>query len=611
MMKKILILIVTGFLMVPQSYSQTPFNKPPAWAKDVIWYQIFVERFSNGDVTNDPYPAVMNVPDMKIFTPENWKITPWTTDWFGKDEWMKGSKESFSDLLQFRRYGGDLMGVLNKLDYLQDLGITAIYFNPLNDAPSLHKYDARYYHHIDVNFGPDPEGDLRIIQSENPADPKTWQWTSADKLFLKIVDECHKRDIKVILDFSWNHTGTLFWAWQDILKNQSKSVFKDWYNINTFDNPETPENEFSYSGWYGNAYMPEFKKIDLKGERINGIPYEGNMPEGVKNHVFEVTRRWLAPDGDTSKGIDGFRLDVAEQIGLQFWRDYRKFVRSVKQDAYLVGEIWWEKWPDKLMNPAPYLQGDVFDAVMFYQVYKPARYFFADTGIPFDAKMLKDSMQKEWGRVPEDNLYAMMNVSSSHDTPRLLSDFFNNGKYKYLVSPNDNPDYKTGKPDLETYRRLRLYLIHLFTNIGAPQIWNGEEMGMWGADDPFPRKPLWWSKLKFEKENRNNVKDMKPVYDKVGFDKNQFSFYKKLIEIRKSNKVLIDGMFEFITAENKLLIYKRYNHSDELIVVLNAGTETETAILSANNYFDLLSGKILKVNKIRLKPLSGMILKPL
>ncbi len=610
-MKKILILIVTGFLMVPQSYSQTPFNKPPAWAKDVIWYQIFVERFSNGDVTNDPYPAVMNVPDMKIFTPENWKITPWTTDWFGKDEWMKGSKESFSDLLQFRRYGGDLMGVLNKLDYLQDLGITAIYFNPLNDAPSLHKYDARYYHHIDVNFGPDPEGDLRIIQSENPADPKTWQWTSADKLFLKIVDECHKRDIKVILDFSWNHTGTLFWAWQDILKNQSKSVFKDWYNINTFDNPETPENEFSYSGWYGNAYMPEFKKIDLKGERINGIPYEGNMPEGVKNHVFEVTRRWLAPDGDTSKGIDGFRLDVAEQIGLQFWRDYRKFVRSVKQDAYLVGEIWWEKWPDKLMNPAPYLQGDVFDAVMFYQVYKPARYFFADTGIPFDAKMLKDSMQKEWGRVPEDNLYAMMNVSSSHDTPRLLSDFFNNGKYKYLVSPNDNPDYKTGKPDLETYRRLRLYLIHLFTNIGAPQIWNGEEMGMWGADDPFPRKPLWWSKLKFEKENRNNVKDMKPVYDKVGFDKNQFSFYKKLIEIRKSNKVLIDGMFEFITAENKLLIYKRYNHSDELIVVLNAGTETETAILSANNYFDLLSGKILKVNKIRLKPLSGMILKPL
>lgn len=611
MRRTLLFVVAFYFLLFQQSITQTAFNKPPAWAKDVIWYQIFVERFSNGDTANDPYPEVMNLPDMKIFTPENWKITPWTSDWFKKDSWMEGSKKSFSELLQYRRYGGDLQGVLNKLDYLQDLGITAIYFNPLNDAPSLHKYDARFYHHIDVNFGTDPEGDMQIIKSENPADSKTWQWTSADKLFLKIVQECHERGIKVIMDYSWNHTGTLFWAWQDILKNQSKSAFKDWYNINSFDNPDTPENEFSYSGWYGNAYMPEFKKIDISGERINGIPYEGNLPEGVKNHVFEVSRRWLAPNGDLSNGIDGFRLDVAEQIGLEFWREYRKFVRSVKEDAYLVGEIWWEKWPDKLMNPAPYLKGDVFDAVMFYQVYKPARYFFADTGIPFDALALKDSLQKEWKRVPEDNLYTMMNVSSSHDTPRLLSDFFNEGKYKYLVSPNDNPDYKTGKPDTETYKRLHLYLIHLFTNIGAPQIWNGEEMGMWGADDPFPRKPLWWREFKFDKENRNNVKEIKPVFDKVGFDKNQFSFYKKLIGIRKTNKALIDGKFEFIKTDNKLLIYKRYTQSEQIIVVLNAGNESETAILPNNNYFDLLSGKILKVSKISIKPLSGMVLKPL
>lgn len=611
MIKPRFFFIVLNILLIPQIFCQTPFNKPPDWAKEMIWYQIFVERFSNGDASNDPSPALMNVPDMKIFTPENWKITPWTSDWFKKDLWMEGSQKSFSELLQFRRYGGDLQGVLNKLDYLQDLGITAIYFNPLNDAPSLHKYDARYYHHIDVNFGPDPKGDLQIIKSENPDDSKTWQWTSADKLFLKIVQECHERGIKVIMDYSWNHTGTLFWAWQDILKNQSNSAFKDWYNINSFDNPDTPENEFSYSGWYGNAYMPEFKKIDILGERINGIPYEGNMPEGVKNHLFEVSRRWLAPNGDLSNGIDGFRLDVAEQIGLQFWRDYRKFVRSVKHDAYLVGEIWWEKWPEKLMNPAPYLKGDVFDAVMFYQVYKPARYFFAETGIPFDALALKDSLQKEWKHVPEVNLYAMMNVSSSHDTPRLLSDFFNEGKYKYLVSPNDNPDYKTGKPDKKTYKRLRLYLIHLFTTIGAPQIWNGEEMGMWGADDPFPRKPLWWSEFKFDKENRNNVKEMKPVFDKVGFDKNQFLFYKKLIGIRKSNRALMDGKFEFLTTANKLLIYKRYTLSEEIIVVLNAGNKSKTVILPNNNNIDLLSGKILKVSKISIKPLSGMILKPL
>ena len=135
---------------------------------------------------------------MNIIPPKGWKTSEWTGDWFEKDEWMKGSDKSFSDLLQYRRYGGDLQGVLDKLDYLQDLGINAIYINPINDAPSLHKYDARNYHHVDINFGPDPEGDLKIMAQENPADPSTWQWTAADKLFLKLVNECHQRDIKVI-----------------------------------------------------------------------------------------------------------------------------------------------------------------------------------------------------------------------------------------------------------------------------------------------------------------------------------------------------------------------------------------------------------------------------
>ena len=106
-----------------------------------------------------------------------------------------------------------------------------------------------------MNFGPDPVGDNKIIASENPADPSSWKWTSADKLFLKLVDEVHRRNMKIIVDYSWNHTGVMFWAWQDILKNQEKSVYKDWYEIKSFDNPATPENEFSYSGW-ANALVP-------------------------------------------------------------------------------------------------------------------------------------------------------------------------------------------------------------------------------------------------------------------------------------------------------------------------------------------------------------------
>jgi len=608
-------LIISAILLTALSnsgaFAVTPFNEPPAWAKNAIWYQIFVERFNNADKTNDQRLENTVVANMNIVPPKGWKTSEWTGDWFEKDDWMKNSNQSFNDLLQYRRYGGDLQGVLNKLDYLQELGINAVYFNPINDAPSLHKYDARNYHHVDINFGPDPSGDLKIMASENPSDPATWKWTSADQLFLRLVNECHRRNIKVILDYSWNHTGTIFWAWLDILKNQSSSKFRDWYNIKSFDNPATPENEFKYDGWYGNAYMPEFRKTNIHGVRINGKPYEGNMDDGVKQHIFDVSRRWLAPDGDTSKGIDGYRLDVADQIGLGFWRDYRKFVRSVKDDAYLIGEIWWEKWPDLLMDPTPYMHGDIFDAVMFYQVYRPARYFFAKTTHSIDARQLKDSLEYHWGKLNNKNLKAMMNVSSSHDTPRLLTDFYNSNDYKYHANPIENPDYLTGKPDKESYVRLQLYLIHLFTTEGAPQIWNGEEMGMWGADDPFGRKPLWWKELKFKPENRNNIKNIQPVYDKTGFNQVTFDFYKKLIKIRKENPVLVDGTTQFIYTEGKKLACKRQTNEAEIIVLFNLEPKPATFPIPNGNFKELLSGKNQTGGTVTLNSLQAMILKKL
>ena len=193
-MKKIFIVL---FLLVqgtafPQG-GKTPLDQPPAWAKTAIWYQIFVERFNNGDKLNDPGPDNINIPPMNQIAPHGWAITPWTHNWWEVEDWARATGKPFMDNLQYRRYGGDLQGVLDKMDYLQDLGITALFFNPVNDAPSLHKYDPRYYHHIDVNFGPDPAGDNLVIASENPADPASWKWTSADKLFLKLIAEAHKR----------------------------------------------------------------------------------------------------------------------------------------------------------------------------------------------------------------------------------------------------------------------------------------------------------------------------------------------------------------------------------------------------------------------------------
>ncbi|MHB9055431.1 MAG: glycoside hydrolase family 13 protein [Paludibacteraceae bacterium] len=591
-----------------QSQQSVPAT-PPEWAKKVIWYQIFVERFNNGDTSNDPTAETITVKNMNIIPPKGWRITPWTSNWFERQPWETDSTQGFNSVIQSRRYGGDLQGVLNKLDYLEDLGITAVFFNPLNDAPSLHKYDARNYHHIDVNFGPDPEGDIRLMATEDPDNSATWKWTSADKLFLKVVDELHKRGIRVILDYSWNHTGTDFWAWKDVLKNQGKSKYKDWYEISGFDNPATPENEFTYKGWYGNAYLPELKKVDVTTPRINGLPYEGNINEGAKHHIFDVTKRWLAPDGDVTRGIDGYRLDVAEQIGLGFWRDYRKFVKSINPDAYLVGEIWWQKWPDVLMNPAPYMQGDVFDAVMFYQVYKPARSFFNNSRDEIDAKQFRDSLEYQWNNIPGKNEYAMMNVGATHDSPRLLSDFYNKNRYKFKANPEENASYKTGKPDKETFVRLRLYLVYAFTTIGSPQIWNGDEMGMWGADDPNCRKPLMWPELKFEKEYRNNFQPGKKTFDVVKFDQKHFDYYKKLIKIRKENPVLSAGDIQFIESEGKKLGYSRSDGKNEIIVLFNIEKKREIFKLEKGNYEDLLSGKKYQSDHIRLKSMQAVVLK--
>lgn len=585
-------------------------NGPPEWSKNVIWYQIFVERFNNGDPSNDPTIADISTPTASFPVPDNWAITPWTSDWYTQEDWAAQTGRGLRETMQHRRYGGDLQGILDKLDYLEDLGITAIYLNPVNDAPSLHKYDARNYHHIDVNFGPDPQGDIKLMATENPADPSTWKWTSADKLFLKLVDELHKRNIRVIVDYSWNHTGVLFWAWQDIVRNQEKSLYKDWYEILSYDNPATAENEFSYKGWLNIMSLPELKKVNVQGERVSGHPYEGNINEGAKQHIFDVTSRWLAPDGDKTKGIDGYRLDVADQIPMGFWREYRTYVKSVDPEAYLVGEVWWEKWPDAFMNPAQYANSEIFDAIMNYQVYRPARGFFAQAEPKADARQFADSLNKEWNRLDEPFRYSMMNVNATHDSPRLLSCFANKGKYKFHASAHEDPGYISGKPDEDTYRRAMLYLVHQYTNIGSPHIWNGDEFGMWGGDDPDERKPLWWKEYKINPESRTNIQPGPKSFDSISFNEELHSYYKKLIKIRRENPVLSNGKLTFIKADKNILIYKRSNDSDIIIILINLGNgSVYQDIVDGKEFIDLMSGIKFSAGKIEVPSMTAKVLK--
>jgi len=246
------------FISVPFLTAQTKFNDAPSWAKQAIWYQIFPERFYNGDKSNDPAPKDMEGA-WPFYVPDGWTITPWTHDWYKLQPYEKALGKNFYDIVNIRRYGGDFQGVLNKLDYLKKLGINAIYLNPIFESPSLHKYDATMYHHVENNFGPDPDGDRKLWAEEIPDDSKTWKWTSADKLFLKLINEVHKRGMKIILDGVWNHMGLTSWAFQDIKKNQQNSKFKDWFTIKKWDDPSTKENEFDLQGWVGIKDLPEIR----------------------------------------------------------------------------------------------------------------------------------------------------------------------------------------------------------------------------------------------------------------------------------------------------------------------------------------------------------------
>ena len=240
------------------AFSSTNSVDNPNWAKKVIWYQILPERFRNGDLLNDPtlidtrgaYPYDSISP---------WQIHEWGADWYQLQPYEKRNSSDIWHNISRRRYGGDLQGIINKLDYLKDLGISAIYLNPIFMSPSLHKYDAICYHHVDPTFGPDPAGDKIMMLSETPDDPETWQWTKADLLALRLIKECHARGIYIVFDGVFNHLGWKSFAFKDVQQNQAQSRFKDWFDVTSFADAAKGTN-FEYKGWWGVRDLPEIKE---------------------------------------------------------------------------------------------------------------------------------------------------------------------------------------------------------------------------------------------------------------------------------------------------------------------------------------------------------------
>jgi cyclomaltodextrinase / maltogenic alpha-amylase / neopullulanase len=534
----------------------------PAWAADAVFYQLFPERFANGDPSNDPTRESLESYDQ---VPESWQTSPWTGDWYARAEWEKQLGSNFFEHGVFhRRYGGDLQGVVDKLDYLENLGINTIYFNPVFFARSLHKYDGNSFHHIDPYFGPDPKGDLALMAKET-SDPKTWHWTKADKLFLDLVRQAHERKIRVIIDGVFNHTGRDFFAFANLREKQDKSPYRDWYIVQQFDDRATPHNEFRYKGWWGVESLPEFAD-DESGK---------NLHPGPKQYIFDSTARWMDPDADgqPSDGIDGWRLDVANEVPTGFWRDWHDHARKINPDCYTVSEVW--------DDASRFLEEGKFSATMNYHAFSfPVKGFLIDRVLtPSGAKREFNDRRNACSRPIQ---YAAQNLMESHDTDRLASMIVNAARKPYAkperydydnnVSPRYVPDYDVRKPNDQERRVQRLIALLQMTYVGAPMIYYGTEAGMWGADDPCDRMPMVWPDLNYEPQ-RTDPTGKPRTPDSVVFDEPLFGFYRAAIAMRRSSEALRRGDIEFVTADDpaQFLGFRRSLKGETLYIGLNRG----------------------------------------
>lgn len=580
----------------------------PQWAKRAVWYQIFPERFRNGDSSNDPKMKDILGADPQE-PPREWQIHPWGSDWYRLQPYEKanGEPELWKHLLR-RRYGGDLQGIIDQLDYVSDLGINAIYLNPVFDSPSLHKYDGASYHHIDPNFGPDPKGDRKLMAGENPLDPSTWVWTSADELALELIDEAHKRGIRIIFDGVFNHMGTESFAFQNLLKYQEKSPYRDWFMVESFRN-EQKGTKFKYSGWFGVESLPEFRED------------ENGLVTGPREYVFAATRRWMNPKGEgIEHGIDGWRLDVAYDVHHNFWKAWRSHVKSINPQAYLTAEI-----VDKPEKVKPYFQGDEFDGEMNYNfAFAAAEFFFNPADTDISVSELNRKLAELRGLYPQGVAYVVQNLFGSHDSNRIGSHIVNRGignfrdwgDYFTKSQAGNNPNYSVRKPNQDEIQLQKLFTIFQMTYVGAPMIYYGDEVGMWGANDPDSRKPMIWPDIEYEDEIY--LPDGgKRSPDKVAVNADLLSHYRALIRIRNENPALQLGDFKPVLIDDKrqLYGYRRKYRGNEVLVILNNAPRQQTIsteMLENSSWQNALDKKAQPVDRqssgITIGALDGLIL---
>lgn len=520
---------VTNDLQSCYSFGIVPGFFTPDWAKGAVMYQIYVDRFCNGDPSNDVLTNEYQYIGDKTVRVEDWDKYP-----------------AAMGVREF--YGGDLQGVLDKMDYLQDLGVDVIYFNPLFVSPSNHKYDIQDYDYIDPHFGKivHDEGNLledgqtenrfatryidRISNKEN--------LEASNALFAEVVKEAHRRGMKVVLDGVFNHCGS-FNKWLDrerIYENapgyekgayiEKESPYHNYFQFH--DENRFPYNG-SYDGWWGHDTLPK-------------LNYENSRQ--LMDYVLYIGKKWVSPPYNA----DGWRLDVAADLGHSpefnhnFWKEFRRAVKTANPDAIILAEHYG--------SPVDWLQGQEWDTVMNYDAFmEPVTWFL--TGMQKHSDDYREDMRGNadsfWG--------AMRHHSAAFTMPSLLvamNELSNHDHSRFLTRTNRRVG-RTNTLGPEAANQgvnkavLREAVVIQMTWPGAPTIYYGDEAGVCGFTDPDNRRTYPWGHE----------------------DQELIAFHKEIIRIHKAHKEFLTGSLKFVDADYNLISYGRFTKEGQSVILVN------------------------------------------
>lgn len=523
------------------AFTIVPGFSTPDWAKGAVMYQIFVDRFYNGDKANDVEDGEYIYIGEPCSRVTNWEKYP-----------------AFMGVREF--YGGDLQGVLDKLDYLQDLGVEVIYFNPLFVSPSNHKYDIQDYDYIDPHFGQIVKDGGEVLKDgckDNCYATKYKQRVTAKEnlvasnlLFIRLVEEMHKRGMKVILDGVFNHCGS-FNKWLDrerIYEGSENfaagayvskdSPFHSFFKFHQNEPSKWPYNG-TYDGWWGHDTLPKLNYEDATK---------------LENYILNIAKKWVSPPYN----IDGWRLDVAADLGHtkeynhEFWKKFRRAVKVSNPNAIILAEHYGD--------PQEWLKGDEWDTVMNYDAFmEPVTWFLTGMekhsdeyrpDLEGNVEHFIGSIKHHMTRFLPSSLLVAMNELSNHDHSRFLT------RTNHCVGRVQKLGYEAASRNVNT-AIMREAVVMQMTWIGAPTVYYGDEAGVVGFTDPDNRRTYPWGKE----------------------DHELVQFHKEAIRIHRESEALRYGSLEILGGRHNVIAYSRFTEHDKVVVVVNNGTESTNIVV--------------------------------